>query len=166
MTSQRFEYIGDGISLHGGDGNDVLWANKGENWLFGDMGDDRLVGASEDDLIVGGAGDDRMHGGGGDDVFTFCENWGKDMVEHLATGTVTLWFASGDESKWDPETLTYSDGTNSVTVKGVTAEQIELKFGDDGSEMFAWLSELDAFEAYASRKIFEEAATGVLASPQ
>ena len=166
MTSQRFEYIGDGTSLRGGDGNDVLWANKGDNWLFGDLGNDRLVGASGDDLIVGGAGDDRMHGGGGDDFFTFCENWGKDTVEQLAGGKVTLWFASGDKSKWNEAKLTYTDGENSVTVKGVTAEQIELKFGDDGTEMFAWLAGLDAFEAYSSRKIFEEPATGILAGPQ
>ena len=163
MTSQRFEYIGDGISLHGGDGNDVLWANKGDNWLFGDAGDDRITGASGDDVIVGGIGNDRMHGGGGDDVFTFCENWGKDTVEQLAGGKVTLWFASGDVSNWNANTLTYSDGTNSVTVKGVTADRIELKFGDDGTEMFAWLAGLDAFDAYSSRKIFEEPARGALA---
>ena len=158
MTSQRFEYIGGGIIIRGGDGNDVIWANKGGNWLFGDMGDDRIVGASGDDLIAGGIGDDRMHGGGGDDVFAFCENWGKDTVEQLAGGKVTLWFASGDETNWDADSLTYSDGENSVTVKGVTVEQIELKFGDDGSELFASLSDLDAFEAFTSRKIFEEAA--------
>ena len=62
--------------------------------------------------------------------------------------------------------LTYTDGTNSVTVKGVTADRIELKFGDDGTEMFAWLAGLDAFEAYSSRNIFEEPARGVLAGQQ
>ena len=158
MTSQRFEYIGGGIVLRGGDGNDVLWANKGENWLFGDAGNDRIVGASGDDLIAGGIGDDRMHGGGGDDLFTFCENWGKDTAEQLATGTVTLWFASGELANWDADSLTYSDGDNIVQVKGVTADRITLKFGDDGSAQFASLSDLGAFDAYSSRKIFEEAA--------
>jgi len=102
-----------------------------------------------------------MHGGGGDDMFTFCENWGKDTVEQLAGGKVTLWFASGDVSNWNEAKLTYTDGTNSVTVKGVTADRIELKFGDDGTEMFAWLAGLDAFEAYSSRKIFEEASSTI-----
>jgi len=157
MTSQRFEYIGDGILLRGGDGNDVLWANKGDNTLFGDAGNDRIVGASGDDLIAGGIGDDRMHGGGGDDIFAFCENWGADTVEQLATGSVTLWFASGELANWDADSLTYSDGGNSVTVKGVTAEQVTLKFGDDGSAQFTSLSDMGAFDAFTSRKIFEEA---------
>lgn len=161
MTSQRFEYVGDGQTLCGGDGNDVLWANKGANWLFGDLGNDRLVGASGDDLIVGGIGDDRLHGGGGDDFFTFCENWGKDTVEQLAGGNVTLWFESGSIDNWDEATLTYSDGDNCVKVSGVTAEQVTLKFGagatPDDADQFASLSNMGAFEAFTTRKIFEEA---------
>ncbi|MBO7089125.1 MAG: hypothetical protein J6W70_04395, partial [Lentisphaeria bacterium] len=161
MTSQRFEYVGDGQTLCGGDGNDTIWANKGDNRLFGDAGDDRITGASGDDVIAGGIGDDRMHGGGGNDVFTFCENWGTDTVKQLGTGTVTLWFASGSIDNWDEETLTYSDGTNCVKVSGVTAEQAELKFGagttPDDADQFASLSSMGAFEAFTTRKIFEEA---------
>ena len=164
MTSQRFEYIGDGLTIRGGDGNDTIWANKGDNWLFGDAGKDRIVGASGNDVIAGGIGNDRMHGGGGNDVFAFCEDWGTDTVEQLATGTVTLWFASGDESKWHAESLTYTDGANSVTVKGVTAEQVTLKFGDDGSAQFASLASAGSFDAFTSRKIFEESDNGLLAS--
>ena len=157
MTSQRFEYIGGGMIVYGGDGNDTIWANKGANTLLGDAGNDRIVGASGDDVIAGGIGDDKMHGGGGDDVFAFCGNWGKDTVQQLETGKVTLWFASGELTNWDESELTYSDGENSVTVKGVTAEQITLKFGDDGSAQFASLSDLGAFDAFTSRNIFEEA---------
>ena len=36
-------------------------------------------------------------------------------------GTVTLWFTSGDESKWNAETLTYTDDDNSFKVSGVIA---------------------------------------------
>ena len=50
MTSQRFEYIGDGLTIHGGDGNDTIWANKGDNRLFGDAGNDRIVVASSNDV--------------------------------------------------------------------------------------------------------------------
>ena len=164
MTSQRFEYIGDGLTIRGGDGNDVIWANKGDNMLFGDAGNDRIVGASGDDVIIGGIGNDSMHGGGGNDVFVFCDNWGIDTVEQLASGKVTLWFASGDESNWNAETLTYTDGTNSVTVSGVSVEQVTLKFGDDGSELFAALSNAGAFDDFTSQRIFEESDSGILAS--
>ena len=119
---------------------------------------------NRNDVIAGGIGNDRMHGGGGDDIFTFCGNWGADTLEQLATGSVTLWFASGDESKWNAGTLTYTDGVNSVTVKGVTAEQITLKFGDDGSAQFATLSGMGAFMDVTSERIFEESGKGILAS--
>jgi autotransporter passenger strand-loop-strand repeat protein len=163
MTSQRFEYTGNGLTIRGGDGNDVLWANKGENLLFGDAGNDRIVGASSSDVIAGGIGDDTMHGGGGDDVFTFCDNWGADTVDQLETGTVTLWFASGSETNWNAESLTYTDGDNSVKVSGVTLEKITFIFGDDGSAQFAALSGMGAFDAFSSRKIFEESSAGILA---
>jgi len=168
MTSQRCEYTGDGLTIRGGDGDDVIWANKGNNMLFGDAGNDRIVGASGNDVIAGGIGSDSMHGGGGNDVFAFCDNWGADTVEQLETGTVTLWFASGDESNWNAETLTYTDGENSVKVSGVTDEQVTLKFGSgetpEDADRFASLSGMGVFDAFTSRRVFEESGTGILAS--
>ena len=162
LTSQKYEYIGTGMTVRGGDGSDVIWANKGSNILFGDAGNDRIAGASGNDVIVGGIGNDRMHGGGGNDVFTFCDNWGMDTVQQLETGTVTLWFASGAETNWNAETLTYTDGVNTVTVKGVAADKITLKFGSDASEQYASLASAGAFAEFTSRRIFEE--SGTLAS--
>ena len=164
MTSQRFEYVGDGLTIRGGAGNDTIWANKGDNWLFGDAGNDRIVGASGNDVIAGGIGNDRMHGGGGSDVFAFCENWGVDTVQQLETGSVTLWFVEGSIDNWNAETLTYADGENSIKVSGITAEQVTLKFGDDGSDEFGALSGMGAFDAFTSQRIFEESGTGMLAS--
>ena len=165
MTSQRFLYVGDGLTIRGGDGDDVIWANKGDNFLFGDAGDDRIVGASGNDVIAGGIGNDSMHGGGGNDVFAFCDNWGTDEVEQLAGGSVTLWFTSEMEGKvaWDDLSESYTDGDNSVTVKGGTS--VELKFGGVGEDaaMFATLSEAGAFKEFTSQKIFEESGQGFLA---
>lgn len=161
MTSQNFEYIGDGLTIRGGEGNDTIWANKGDNWLFGDAGNDRIVGASKNDVIIGGIGNDHMHGGGGEDIFTFCDNWGEDNVEQLAGGKVTLWFAEGSMDNWNPETLTYTDGDNSVTVKGVAS--VTLKFGNDGLEQYAALASAGAFAEFTSQKIFEESGKGLLA---
>jgi len=164
MTSDKFEYTGDGLTIRGGDGNDVIWANKGDNFLFGDAGNDRIVGASGNDVIAGGIGNDRMHGGGGDDVFTFCDNWGVDNVEQLAIGSVTLWFASGSLDNWDEATLTYTDSDNSVKVSGVTADKVTLKFGDDDSAQFASLTSMGAFFDATSERILEESGKGMLAS--
>ena len=162
MSSQRFEYIGEGVTIRGGDGNDTIWANRGNNFLFGDAGNDRIIGASGNDVIVGGIGNDRMHGGGGNDIFTFCDNWGTDEVEQLAGGSVTLWFTSEMEGKvaWDDVSKSYMDGVNQVSVKGVTS--VELKFGDDGSSQYASLVSAGAFAEFTSQKIFEES-NGLLA---
>ena len=158
MTSQQFSYIGDGVTIYGGSGDDVIWANNGNNILFGDAGSDRIVGGSGNDVIIGGSGDDSMHGGGGNDTFTFGENWGYDTVEQLNGGEVILWFESGSESNWDASTLTYSDGINSVQVIGVSAEDVTLKFGGDVSSLPS-----GCFEDAASEKIFEDYNKGMIA---
>ena len=155
MTSQRFEYVGDGVKIYGGLGNDTIWANNGENTLFGDAGNDRLVGGADNDVIAGGIGNDSMHGGGGEDIFCFGENWGQDTVEQLVDGKVTLWFESGSASNWNADTLTYTDGANSVTVSGVI--NITLWFGADTS------LPAGCFEDAASEKIFEDKNKGFLA---
>ena len=155
MTSQRFIYIGDGVKIYGGDDNDTLWANNGSNTLFGDAGNDRIVGGANNDVIVGGIGNDSMHGGGGSDIFCFGGDWGTDTVEQLANGSVTLWFEEGSESNWDADTLTYTDGANSVTVSGVT--NITLRFGADSS------LPAGCFDDAVSEKIFEDKTKGLLA---
>ena len=163
MTSQRFAYIGDGITIYGGLGNDTIWSNNGSNTLFGDAGNDRIVGGANNDVIVGGIGNDRMHGGGGDDIFTFGNNWGNDTIEQLDGGEITLWFESGEMSNWNADTLTYSDGTNSVKVSGISNDNITLIFGDDGSLRYDELATIGCFDAAASEKIFEDKNKGMLA---
>ena len=166
MTSQLFEYVGDGVTVRGGDGDDTIWAVGSGNYLFGDAGDDRIVGGAGMDFIAGGAGNDSMHGGGGMDVFTFGGNWGVDTVEQLDDeySQVMLWFAEGDHANWNASTLTYTDGSNSVTVKGVSADQVEIYIGDEFPWDFEMMSELGIFAESTSRNVFEEKGKGILAS--
>ena len=155
MTSQRFAYVGNGVKIYGGIGNDTIWSNNGNNTLFGDAGNDRIVGGANNDVFVGGIGNDSMHGGGGEDIFCFGENWGKDTVEQLAGGEITLWFESGSENNWNASTLTYTDGANTITVSGV--DTVTLKFGADVS------LPAGCFADAASEKIFEDKNKGMLA---
>ena len=109
-----------------------------------------------------------MHGGGGDDIFafvgTFVGDWGHDTVEQLADGKVTLWFEEGSLANWNASTLTYkTNNNNSVKVKGVTAENVTLKFGNDGSETYASLQAALAFDGFSSVNIFEDRNRGMLA---
>ena len=155
MTSQRYAYTGEKVKIYGGLGNDTIWANKGSNTLFGDGGNDRLVGASGNDVIAGGSGNDSMHGGGGSDIFTFGGAFGQDTVEQLSGGSVTLWFETGSESNWNADTMTYTEGVNSVTVTGVSS--VTLRFGNNAD------LPAGAFAEAASQKIFEDKESGMLA---
>ena len=84
-------------------------------------------------------------------------------MEQLASGTVTLWFASEEKGVWDASALTYTDGENIVRGSGVAAENITLKFGDDGSARFVSLSSAGAFLDATSERIFEENGKGMIA---
>ena len=165
MTSERYTAELAGMTVRGGAGDDVIWGAAGGNSLFGDAGDDRIVGNTGDDQIAGGAGNDTLAGGGGNDIFTFGGNWGSDVVSQAATGSVTLWFASGSLANWDEATLTYTDGGNSVQVSGVTADQVTLKFGD--GEGYDALAAAGAFLECTAEAVFETEAmrtNGILAS--
>ena len=183
LTSQRFEYVGDGMTVRGGLGDEDIWANKGNNLLFGDTGNDRIVGASGDDVIVGGAGNNTLHGGGGNDIFTFGLAWGTDTIEQLAGGIFLLWFdgIARDDlslSADDNGNAVLSNDTNKVTLLGVKQVDISqvfasgnndlldglsLRFGNDGSEQYSDLSAKGAFEGFRSEKIFEDKNNGMLA---
>ena len=56
-----------GISVMGGDGNDVLVAGSDAVTLNGGAGNDRLTGGAGGDRLLGGDGSDRLSGGAGDD---------------------------------------------------------------------------------------------------
>ena len=161
--SQRFAYIGDGVKIYGGNGNDTIWMASGSNTIFGDAGNDRIIGGANNDVIVGGSGNDSLHGGGGDDIFCFGGNFGIDTIAQLADGKITLWFEAGSESNWDASVLTYTDGTNSVKVSGISADNITLIFGDDGSLLYEELSATGCFDDAISEKIFEDKNKGMLA---
>ena len=122
-----------------------------------------ITGTSSNDVLSGNSNNNILVGCGGEDIFCFGENWGKDTVEQLAGGEITLWFESGSEDNWNADTLTYTDGTNSVKVSGISADNISLKFGDDNSLFYDELANSGCFDDAASEKIFEDKNKGMLA---
>ncbi len=169
MTSQKFDYTGDGLIIRGGDGNDTIWTNSRDNFLFGDVGNDRIVGANGNDVIVGGSGNDRLHGGGGSDTFTFGGNWGNDIIEQLDGGNITLWFENGiKESDLTVEQINgntkISTEYGSITVLNTVSDSINLKFGEDDTGLYTELADLGAFSETSTEKIFESKKDTSLAS--
>lgn len=55
--------------IDGGDGNDTMKGNAGDNILSGGDGDDIIDGGAGNDTLAGGKGHDVLNGGAGDDSF-------------------------------------------------------------------------------------------------
>ncbi|MBX2834961.1 MAG: type I secretion C-terminal target domain-containing protein [Micavibrio sp.] len=75
LAHETIEY-GD-VSLFGGNGDDILWSNIGNDTIIGlggdDLidggpGDDHLSGYNDNDQIYGGKGNDFIDGGASDDI--------------------------------------------------------------------------------------------------
>jgi Ca2+-binding RTX toxin-like protein len=60
----------------GGQGNDILTGNAGDNSFYGGFGNDRLDGGAGDDVLYGNFGDDTFIGGAGSDYYV--GNQGND----------------------------------------------------------------------------------------
>jgi Ca2+-binding RTX toxin-like protein len=65
MSSSIYSY--GSFTAHGGDGNDIIWANDGNDTLYGGNGDDWIHGGEGSDKIYLGQGDDFAQGGEGSD---------------------------------------------------------------------------------------------------
>jgi len=61
VTDTNLSYI------NGGDGNDRITGNIGDDILYGDAGDDNITGGKGDDDLYGGTGNDKLYGQDGDD---------------------------------------------------------------------------------------------------
>lgn len=68
-----------GISVDGGDGNDILFGGSGNDTLMGGAGKDLLSGLKGSDLVEGGRGNDRIFGGEQND--TLFGNAGHDKID-------------------------------------------------------------------------------------
>ena len=141
LTSLRFD-CGDGITVRGGSGHDVLWGGGNGCVLFGDAGNDILAGTAGSDILVGGAGNDTILCLGGSDTVCFGRAWGNDTVTQLDSGSLVLWFADGSLDHWDDAAKCYRDGGCSVTVTG--GASISLRFGNH-YEDYAELAAMGAF---------------------
>ncbi len=96
LTSSIYAY-GD-VTLDGGNGDDVLWANAGNDVLlggagndnlYGGVGSDQLIGNDGNDTLDGGEGADQLIGGAGNDTY-LVDDSGDAMIENLNEGTDTV----------------------------------------------------------------------------
>lgn len=93
VGSQTFEGgEGDDV-VYGERGNDILRGGGGNDQLFGGIGDDLLQGGSGNDRLAGGFGADSIDGEGGDDYVRGDAT--IDRIFDTGGGTDTLSFSTG-----------------------------------------------------------------------
>ena len=124
-------------TFEGGEGDDVVFGERGNDILRGGPGDDQLFGGIGDDLLQGGPGNDRLAGGFGTDSID--GEGGDDYVR--GDSTIDRIFDSGGGS----DTLSYSTGITpgfggTVPVTGFPAPsgerglRLELGAGGENAE--------------------------------
>jgi len=79
------ETAGASDTLHGGEGDDILYGGWTENdtgvdYLYGDDGKDKLYGGADNDTLTGGADDDLLVGGAGIDTYIINDGDGRDTI--------------------------------------------------------------------------------------
>jgi cysteine-rich repeat protein len=70
--------------IDGGNTNDLIWANVGQDTVRGNNGDDRLDGGPGDDIVEGGSGNDTITLWPGSGFDSISGGLGLDRVEILA----------------------------------------------------------------------------------
>jgi hypothetical protein len=94
-----------GVTINGGDGNDILNGGSGNDMLVGGNGNDQLNGGGGDDVLNGGAGNDTDLGGAGNDRYVF------------GPATAAEVDVIGETAGNGTDTLDFSAMTTAVTVK-------------------------------------------------
>ncbi|MCP5073071.1 MAG: calcium-binding protein [Rhodobacteraceae bacterium] len=117
----------------GGNNNDVLRGKAGDDTLYGDSGGDDLRGGKDEDVLDGGAGTDNLYGGSGDDIL-----FGGNSNDNLngGKGDDELFGGNSDDTldggKGD-DTLTGDDGTDTF-VFGLKSDNDVITDFIDGSD--------------------------------
>lgn len=81
--------------IHGGDDDDIIEADLGNDWIWGDDGYDGISGGGGDDRIAGGAGNDVIYGDAQDDHI--CGDGDADTIYGGAENDV-LWGGLGADT--------------------------------------------------------------------
>ncbi len=160
LTSTRYSAELDGLTVRGGNGNDILWGAGCSQILFGDAGNDTVCGGASGDIICGGSGSDRLSGGG-DDVFCFGRDWGTDTLTQIDGGTTTLVFEEGMEVAWNDAGDALICGKNSIVFSSVHNHTIKVLIGGEYAD-YDRLASLGCFRDSHST-VFNESPDGVLA---
>jgi|GEM_PF-972003 len=118
----------------GGDGNDEIRGDNGDNVLSGGSDVNRADGVDGDDTLEGRGGDDTLDGGeGGTDTAIFSGNYADYAISEVG-GNLQVADSVAERDGTDTligiETIEFADGTYNVASGEFTATSIEVSGGD------------------------------------
>ncbi len=121
---------GDDI-IRGGEGDDRVEAGDGDDFVQGGLGNDHLLGGEGQDELVGGVGDDELKGGLGDDVLH--GGLGADILTGGSGADTLLWALEDiDENSAVSDRVTDFNASKGVGVEHDTIDLSEL-FAEENS---------------------------------
>uniref|UniRef100_UPI003D21CDD8 VCBS domain-containing protein n=1 Tax=Aeromonas media TaxID=651 RepID=UPI003D21CDD8 len=114
-----------GDTLYGGDGNDILFGQGGDDFLYGGAGNDILFGGSGNDTLYGESGSDVLSGGSGND--TLYGGTGNDVLSGGLGNDILIGGVGDDILKGDAgaDTFIWQKGD---TVAGSVAKDYVVDF--------------------------------------
>lgn len=118
-----------GVTLYGGNGQDLLSGNSGGDMIYGGNGQDELYGRGGPDFIAGGNGSDFLSGGGGDDRLV-----GGQGADQLEGGAGHDLFVFGRDDAVDLVTDFDPFEDSVVLEEGISVARIDIvDYDNDGS---------------------------------
>lgn len=123
------------FTITGGNGDDIIWGNAGDDVINGGRGDDIIDGGPGDDVINGGRGDDDLTGGAGSDILD--GGRGDDIIyynDDADWGATDVTFNLGSPNYSHYATPVFLSGYNrsyDAFVGGQDVDTIQMTSGND-----------------------------------
>ncbi len=108
---------GDDV-VHGESGNDELYGGRGADLLNGGSGEDKIFGGDGNDLLSGGTGNDELEGGSGKDRYVFGRGDGRDVIDNRGHGSDGDVLAFGANIDYDQLWFTKNGNDLVISVVG------------------------------------------------
>ena len=131
---------GDDV-LSGGSGDDELFGNTGNDFLDGGDDDDVLNGNLDNDTLIGGAGSDLLNGGAGEDFLS--GDAGNDFILG-GDGADVFVFVQGDGFD---QIADFEAGTDSIDLSNYDFDSFDqLNLVEQNNTVFIFLDENNSVE--------------------
>jgi Ca2+-binding RTX toxin-like protein len=122
--------IGAGDLLNGGDNDDSMWGQAGNDSMNGNAGDDDMIGNLGADLMNGNAGDDCLVGDNGTIVDNLLDGSGAKIISNQGGKVEALVYAAGTKMRL-VTLLDASIGGNDSCYGGLGNDSIHGGAGED-----------------------------------